>query len=93
MGWATALIGLASSAFSANQQRKARKDVQALPNAPAAELASEADAEGKKRDAQRAAARKKGLMASVLAGENQSGGGGGTSPLAQQKPKQNVFSL
>jgi len=80
MGWEVALAGLAlaSSGYGAVQQRKARKEAQKARPVGAAPLATQHDdsAESARRDAQRAARRKKGLQASILAGERSSSGTG-----------------
>jgi len=75
MGWAAAAVGMAQGAYGYLQSRKGRKDVQGLQAKPQAPLAQESDdsAESARRDAQRAAARKKGLQSTILAGET--GGG------------------
>jgi len=83
MGWAAAAVGMAQGAYGYLNARKGRKGVQGLNPKPAAPMAKESDesAEDARRDAQRAAARKKGLQSTILAGETGSGGG----PLKAKK--------
>jgi len=78
MGWAAAAVGMAQGAYGYLNARKGRKDVQKLQVPAAAPMAKESDdsAEEARRDAQRAAARKKGLQSTILAGETGGSGGG-----------------